>query len=342
MDVKATELTTGTRWRGNDLVANSTPVFFLRDPAKFPYFIHTQKRDPSTHLSSGDVSTMFWDYLCNNLESVHQVMVLLGDRGIPDGYRHMHGYSGYTFKFVNAAGEWVYVQIHMKSMQGARFITQEDSVKLSPDYSQKDLYEAIARGDFPRWSVEIQTMTEQQGEEVWARQGINVLDLTHVWPQGQFPRRKVGEFTLNENTVNYFAEIEEAAFNPAHQPPGIEPSADPVLQSRLFSYPDTHRHRIGVNYQQLPGQRTAHRLLAGQLPARRRHGLLQPGRPVQLPVVDRPRAVPQPQLRPAQGARVVLLERRHPVPVGDPARGLQRAAGAVAEGVGRAGAAALC
>ncbi|KAK3374194.1 catalase-like domain-containing protein [Lasiosphaeria ovina] len=222
-----------------------TPVFFLRDPAKFPYFIHTQKRDPSTHLSSGDVSTMFWDYLCNNLESVHQVMVLLGDRGIPDGYRHMHGYSGYTFKFVNAAGEWVYVQIHMKSMQGARFITQEDSVKLSPDYSQKDLYEAIARGDFPRWSVEIQTMTEQQGEEVWARQGINVLDLTHVWPQGQFPRRKVGEFTLNENTVNYFAEIEEAAFNPAHQPPGIEPSADPVLQSRLFSYPDTHRHRIG-------------------------------------------------------------------------------------------------
>ncbi|KAK0727759.1 catalase-like domain-containing protein [Lasiosphaeria miniovina] len=235
-----------------DLVANNTPVFFLRDPAKFLHFIHTQKRDPSTHLSSSDDSTMFWDYLCNNPESVHQVMVLLGDRGIPDGYRHMHGYSGHTFKFVNAAGEWVYVQIHMKSMQGARFITQEDSVKLSPDYSQKDLYEAIARGDFPRWSVEIQTMTEQQGEEVWVRQGINVLDLTHVWPQGQFPRRKVGEFTLNENAVNYFAEIEQAAFNPAHMPLGIEPSADPVLQSRLFSYPDTHRHRIGVNYQQLP------------------------------------------------------------------------------------------
>ncbi|KAK0629550.1 catalase-like domain-containing protein [Bombardia bombarda] len=151
-----------------------------RDPRgfAFPHFIHTQKRDPSTHLRSGNDSTMFWDYLCNNPESVHQVMVLLGDRGIPDGWRFMHGYSGHTLKLVNKAGDWVYCQIHMKSMQG--------------------------------------------------------------------------EFTLNENAINYFAEIEQAAFNPAHMPPGIEPSADPVLQSRLFSYPDTHWHRIGVNYQQLP------------------------------------------------------------------------------------------
>ncbi|KAK0652587.1 catalase-like domain-containing protein [Cercophora newfieldiana] len=235
-----------------DMVANNTPVFFLRDPAKFPHFIHTQKRDPSTHLSATDDSTMFWDYLCNNPESVHQVMILLGDRGIPDGWRFMHGYSVHTLKLVNSKDEWVYCQLHMKSMQGAKFITQEESAKLSPDYSQKDLYQAIARGDFPKWSVEVQTMTPKQAEDVWEKQRINVFDLTHVWPQGQFPRRKVGEFILNENAVNYFAEIEQAAFNPAHMPPGIEPSADPVLQSRLFSYPDTHRHRIGANYQQLP------------------------------------------------------------------------------------------
>ncbi|KAK3685189.1 catalase-like domain-containing protein [Podospora appendiculata] len=235
-----------------DMVANNTPVFFLRDPAKFPHFIHTQKRDPSTHLTHADDSTMFWDYLCNNPESVHQVMILMGDRGIPDGFRFMHGYSGHTLKLINKSGDWVYCQVHMKSQQGVRFITQEDSAKHSPDYSQKDLYEAIARGDYPKWTVEVQTLTPKQAEDVWEKQRINVFDLTHVWPQGQFPRKKVGEFTLNENAINYFAEIEQVAFNPAHLPPGIEPSADPVLQSRLFSYPDTHRHRIGVNYQQLP------------------------------------------------------------------------------------------
>ena len=245
-----------------DLVANNTPVFFLRDPAKFPHFIHTQKRDPSTHLSSADDSTMFWDYLCHNPESIHQVMILLGDRGIPDGWRFMHGYSGHTLKLVNKDSEWVYCQIHMKSMQGAKFITQEESEKLSPDYSQKDLYEAIQRGDYPKWSVEIQTMKPKEAEHLWEKERINVFDLTHVWPQKQFPRRKVGEFTLNENAINYFAEIEQVAFNPAHMPPGIEPSADPVLQSRLFSYPDTHRHRIGVNYQQLPvnAPKTAYRV----------------------------------------------------------------------------------
>lgn len=235
-----------------DMVANNTPVFFLRDPAKFPHFIHTQKRDPSTHLTHADDSTMFWDYLSQNPESIHQVMILMGDRGIPDGYRFMHGYAGHTLKFVNKEGKWVYAQVHMKSLQGTKFITQEDSADKSPDYSQKDLYEAIQRGDYPKWSVEVQTMTPKEAEDVWEKQGINVFDLTHVWPQKQFPRRKLGEFTLNENAVNYFAEVEQIAFNPSHMPPGIEPSADPVLQSRLFSYPDTHRHRIGVNYQQLP------------------------------------------------------------------------------------------
>lgn len=195
---------------------------------------------------------MFWDYLCNNPESVHQVMILMGDRGIPDGYRFMHGYSGHTHKFVNKKGDWIYTQIHFKSQQGTKFITQEDSMSKSPDYSQKDLYEAIQRGEFPKWDVKIQTMTPKEAEEVWEKQRINVFDLTHVWPQKQFPLKKIGEFTLNENAVNYFAEIEQVAFNPAHMPTGIEASADPVLQSRLFSYPDTHRHRIGVNYQQLP------------------------------------------------------------------------------------------
>jgi len=235
-----------------DMVANNTPVFFLRDPAKFPHFIHTQKRDPSTHLTHADDSTMFWDYLSQNPESIHQVMILMGDRGIPDGYRFMHGYAGHTLKFINKDGDWVYTQVHMKSQQGTKFITQEDSAEKSPDYSQKDLYEAIEKGDYPKWSVEVQTMTPKEAEDLWEKQAINVFDLTHVWPQKQFPLRKIGEFTLNENAINYFAEVEQVAFNPAHMLPGIEPSADPVLQSRLFSYPDTHRHRIGVNYQQLP------------------------------------------------------------------------------------------
>jgi catalase len=244
-----------------DMVFNNTPVFFLRDPAKFPHFIHTQKRHPSTHLTHADDSTIFWDYLSQNPESIHQVMILMGDRGIPDGWRKMHGYSGHTLKLVNKDGEWLYTQIHCKSMQGTGFITQEDSANYSPDYSQKDLYEAIERGDFPKWSVEIQTMTPKEAEKLWEEQRINVFDLTHVWPQGQFPLRKVGEITLNENVTNYHEEIEQVAFNPSHMPPGVEPSADPVLQSRLFSYPDTHRHRIGANYQQLPvnAPRTAHK-----------------------------------------------------------------------------------
>lgn len=245
-----------------DMVANNTPVFFLRDAAKFPHFIHTQKRDPATHLTGADDSTMFWDYLSQNPESIHQVMILMGDRGIPDGYRFMHGYSGHTMKLVNKNNEWVYAQFHMKSKQGTKFFTQEEAGTKSPDYSQKDLYNAIENGDFPSWTLEVQTMTPKQAEVLWEKQRINVFDLTHIWPHSQFPLRKIGEFTLNENAKNYFAEIEQIAFTPSHMPPGIEPSADPVLQSRLFSYPDTHRHRIGVNYQQLPvnASRTSYRM----------------------------------------------------------------------------------
>ncbi|KAK0759105.1 hypothetical protein N5P37_008594 [Trichoderma harzianum] len=235
-----------------DLVQNNTPVFFIRDPAKFPHLIHTQKRHPASHLGSGDDSTNFWEYFCQNPESVHQVMYTFGDRGIPESWRRMHGYSGHTFKFVNKQGSWVYCQIHIRSKQGAGFLTQEESKKRSPDANQKDLYQAIERGEYPQWDLCVQTMTPKQAEELWETQKINVFDLTHCWPQAQFPLRKVGELCLNENVKNYFAEIEQVAFSPSHLVPGIEPSADPVLQSRLFSYPDTQRHRLGPNYQQLP------------------------------------------------------------------------------------------
>jgi catalase len=224
----------------------------LTSSLQFPYFIHTQKRDPSTHLTHADDSTVFWDYLSQNPESIHQVMILMGDRGIPDGWRKMHGYYGHTIKLINKQGEWVYAQMHMKSKQGTAFITQEDSANYSPDYAQKDMYDAIEKDDFPGWDVCFQTMTAKQAEDLWETQKINIFDLTHVWPHKQFPLRKVGEFFLNENVKNYFAEIEQIAYSPSHFVPGIEPSADPVLQSRLFSYPDTHRHRIGANYNQLP------------------------------------------------------------------------------------------
>ncbi|KAH8930177.1 catalase [Atractiella rhizophila] len=231
-----------------DWVFNNTPVFFIRDPAKFPHFIHTQKRDPQTHLKDPD---MFWDYLSQNPESIHQVMILFGDRGIPDGYHHEHGYSGHTFKFVKKDGSFNYVQIHVRSDQGVKFLTAEKAQELAgsnPDYGIQQLFETIDRGEFPSWTVYVQVMSPEEAEKF----RYNVLDLTKIWPHSQFPLRKVGKLTLNENAQNYFAEIEQAAFSPSHLVPGVEPSADPVLQSRLFSYPDTHRHRLGTNYQQLP------------------------------------------------------------------------------------------
>jgi len=231
-----------------DWVFNNTPVFFLRDPAKFPHFIHTQKRDPQTHLKDAD---MFWDYLSQNPESIHQVLILFGDRGIPDGYRFQHGYSGHTFKFINEQGEMHYVQIHMRSDQGVKTLPEEQAGKLAgenPDYSTQDLFEAIEKKDYPSWTCYVQTMTAAQAEHF----RYNILDLTKIWSHKEFPLRPFGKFVLNENHKNYFAEIEQVAFAPSHLVPGVEPSADPVLQSRLFSYPDTHRHRLGVNYQQLP------------------------------------------------------------------------------------------
>ncbi|KAI2727200.1 hypothetical protein CBS147354_3918 [Penicillium roqueforti] len=199
-----------------DWVFNNTPVFFLRDPAKFPIFIHTQKRNPQTNLKD---ATMFWDYLSTHHESVHQVMHLFSDRGTPYSYRHMNGYSGHTYKWIKPDGTFNY-----------------------------DLFEAIQRGENPSWTCYVQVLSPEKAEKFrW-----NVFDLTKVWPQNEVPLRRFGRFTLNKNPQNYFAEIEQAAFSPSHMVPGVEPSADPVLQSRLFSYPDTHRHRLGGNYEQIP------------------------------------------------------------------------------------------
>jgi len=231
-----------------DWVFNNTPVFFIRDPAKFPHFIHTQKRDPQTHLKDAD---MFWDYLGQNPESIHQIMILFSDRGTPDGYHQMHGYSGHTFKWLKADGSFVYVQTHVRADGGFKTLDNATAGKLSgenPDYGIESMFNAIEAGKFPSWTVYIQTMTPDQAEKF----RYNVLDLTKVWPHKEYPLRKIGKFVLNENPQNYFAEIEQAAFSPSHIAPYIEPSADPVLQSRLFSYPDTHRHRLGANYGQLP------------------------------------------------------------------------------------------
>lgn len=231
-----------------DWVFNNTPVFFIRDPAKFPRFIHTQKRDPQTHCKDAD---MTWDWWSSNPESIHQVMILFSDRGIPKGHQFNHGYSGHTFKFVNDNGEWQYVQIHVRSDQGVQTYTQAEGVRLAgenPDIHNQELFEQIEAGKYPSWTVYVQTMTQKQAEEF----EHSVFDLTKVWPHSRYPLRPLGKIVLNRNPANYFAEIEQVAFSPSHLVPGIEPSADPVLQSRLFSYPDTHRHRLGTNYQQIP------------------------------------------------------------------------------------------
>ncbi|VDB85163.1 unnamed protein product [Peniophora sp. CBMAI 1063] len=231
-----------------DFVFNNTPIFFIRDPAKFPHFIHTQKRNPQTHLKDAD---MFWDFLSQNPETVHQVMITFSDRGTPDGYHQIHGYSGHTFKFVNDKGDWQYVQIHIRADNGFKTLDAGKASELqgsNPDYGIESLFKAIESGDHPSWTVYVQTMTPAQAEQF----RYNILDLTKVWPHSEFPLRPVGKLVLNENAQNYFAEIEQVAFSPSHLVPGIEPSADPMLQSRLFSYPDAHRHRLGTNYQQLP------------------------------------------------------------------------------------------
>ncbi|GLH12936.1 hypothetical protein R5R35_000682 [Gryllus longicercus] len=231
-----------------DLVGNNTPIFFIRDPILFPVFIHTQKRNPATHLKDPD---MFWDFFSLRPESTHQVMFLFSDRGIPDGYRFMNGYGSHTFKTVNAKNEAFYVKFHYKTNQKIKNLPVSRANELSgsdPDYSIRDLYNAIATGDFPSWTMYLQVMTFQQAETYrW-----NPFDVTKVWPHSDFPLIPVGKIVLDRNPKNYFAEVEQMAYSPANFVPGIEPSPDKMLQGRLFSYNDTHRHRLGANYLQLP------------------------------------------------------------------------------------------
>ncbi|XP_015931113.1 catalase [Parasteatoda tepidariorum] len=231
-----------------DLVGNNTPIFFIRDPLLFPSFIHTQKRNPVTHLKDVD---MFWDFISLRPETTHQVSFLFSDRGIPNGYRHMNGYGSHTFKLVNDDGEAVYCKFHYKTDQGINNLPVEKANELSgsdPDYSLRDLYNAIAAGKYPSWTFYIQVMTFKQAE-TWK---FNPFDLTKVWSHKEFPLIPVGKMVLNRTPTNYFAEVEQSAFSPADLVPGIEPSPDKMLQGRLFAYTDTHRHRLGTNYLQIP------------------------------------------------------------------------------------------
>lgn len=231
-----------------DLVGNNTPIFFIRDPILFPSFIHTQKRNPATHLKDPD---MFWDFISLRPETTHQVSFLFGDRGTPDGYRQMNGYGSHTFKLVNADNEATYCKFHFKTDQGIKNLPADEAARLQgddPDYAIRDLYNAIAEGRFPSWTMYIQVMTFKEAEN-WK---YNPFDVTKVWPQGDYPLIPVGRFVLDKNPTNYFAQVEQSAFCPSHMINGIEASPDKMLQGRLFSYSDTHRHRLGANYLQIP------------------------------------------------------------------------------------------
>ncbi|WP_137888628.1 catalase [Pseudomonas sp. 2FE] len=231
-----------------DVVGNNTPVFFIRDPLKFPDFIHTQKRLPQSNLKSPQA---MWDFWSLSPESLHQVTILFSDRGIPDGYRFMHGFGSHTFSLVNAKGERHWVKWHFKTKQGIRNLAPADAARLAgtdPDYAQRDLFGAIERGDFPKWRVCIQLMTEAQA----AAHHENPFDVTKTWSQKEYPLLEVGELELNRNPQNYFSEVEQAAFAPSNIVPGIGLSPDKMLQGRVFAYADAHRYRVGTNHQQLP------------------------------------------------------------------------------------------
>ncbi|XP_050311792.1 catalase-like [Anthonomus grandis grandis] len=231
-----------------DLVGNNTPVFFIRDPILFASFIHTQKRNPQTHLKDPN---MFWDFHTLRPESIHQFMILFSDRGIPDGYRHMNGYGSHTFKLVNSKGEYHYCKFHYKTAQGIKNIPADKAAELAgtdPDYAIKDLFNAIANGNYPTYNMSIQIMTPEQAKQT----KFNPFDVTKVWPHSEYPLIPVGKLVFNRNPENYFAEVEQIALNPGHMVPGIQPSPDRMLQGRLFTYGDTHRYRLGANHLQIP------------------------------------------------------------------------------------------
>ncbi len=234
-----------------DMVGNNTPVFFIRDPMKFPMFIHSQKRLQSNGLRDND---MQWDFWTLNPESAHQVAYLMGDRGLPKSWRTMNGYSSHTYMWINAAGEKFWVKYHFLSDQGVHNFTNAEAEAMAgkdSDFHRRDLWQNIEAGNFPSWTLHVQVMPYEDAKTYH----INPFDLTKVWPNSDYPRYEVGKLTLNENPANYFAEIEQAAFAPSNFVPGTGFSPDKMLLGRVFAYADAHRYRIGPNFDQLPVNR---------------------------------------------------------------------------------------
>ena len=230
-----------------DLVGNNTPIFFIKDPYKFPDFIHTQKRDPRTHLRSNEAA---WDFWSLSPETMHQVTILMSDRGIPASYRHMHGFGSHTYSLINDKNERFWVKFHFKTRQGIKNLTNDEAAQIiakDRESNQRDLFENIEKGNFPSWDFKIQIMTQDQAKSV----KFNPFDLTKTWSHKEFPLIDVGVMTLNENPKNYFNEVEQAAFSPSNIVPGISFSPDKMLQARIFSYPDAQRYRTGTHYAQL-------------------------------------------------------------------------------------------
>ena len=231
-----------------DLVGNNTPVFFIRDAIKFPDFIHTQKRDPRTHLKN---PTAVWDFWSLSPESLHQVSILMSDRGIPATLRHMHGFGSHTFKWINAEGDGVWVKYHFKTEQGVKNLAPDVAAKIAgenPDYHTEDLFNAIEKDDFPSWKLYVQIMPLEDADTY----RFDPFDVTKVWSQKDYPLIEVGRMVLDRNPENYFAEVEQATFSPGTLVPGIDVSPDKMLQGRLFAYSDAHRYRVGANHQALP------------------------------------------------------------------------------------------
>ena len=234
-----------------DMVGNNTPVFFIRDPSKFPDFIHTQKRHPKTNIRS---NTAAWDFWSLSPESLHQVTILMSDRGIPVAPMYMNGYGSHTYSFINTDNKRFWVKFHFKTQQGHKFYTNKEAAEVigkTRESYQEELYGTIERGEFPKWTLYVQVMSEEEAVTT----SYNPFDLTKVWPHNEFPLIEVGVMELNRNPDNYFTDIEQAAFSPSNIVPGISFSPDKMLQARIFSYADAHRYRLGTHYESLPVNR---------------------------------------------------------------------------------------
>jgi catalase len=278
-DVRGFALKFYTREGNYDIVGNNTPVFFIRDGIKFPDFIHSQKRLPHSHLRDAD---MQWDFWTLSPESAHQVTYLMGDRGLPASWRHINGYGSHTYQWINAAGEKFWIKYHFHNQQGETNISGAEAARIvaaDTDHYLRDLYEAIERGDYPKWTVSVQIMPYEEAKTY----RFNPFDLTKIWPHADYPLIPVGEFVLDRNPKNYFAEIEQAAFAPSNFVPGIGPSPDKMLLARIFSYADAQRYRIGTNYNELPVNRPTTAVNSYAKDGALRHAFNDPKLPVYAP-----------------------------------------------------------